>query len=388
MANNRLQSIEGWIGLKWLAGNRWSRERLLFLVVGVMLTQSIVLRRIASRQAAWQGNSTNAASHERRLRRTLNDPNLSWDKSYKPTLKVVMRWQRGGCLRILIDESGQAEHFRVLMASVWYRGRTVPLAWLQWLGQTPQSESYWDKCERLLKLVAEVLPAGSKVVVIADRAFGHPTFTDLVVKHSWEWVVRVQRQTCFHDVQGCTTTLQALLPTPGQRWKGRGQLFKKAGWRTASVVGLWSAQHKEPLWVVSSLPLGWYLLEEYKRRSAIETLFRDWKSYGFHWESSQVTELDHHACLLLALALATLFTLCLGEQQATEWLATQVQGRSTPAWEAKNSLFRLGLDRFQALLAGTCLQTPVWQLSHFDAPAWSRHSRRHHALHGTILHAA
>ncbi|WP_322490275.1 hypothetical protein [Chloroflexus sp.] len=52
------------------------RQRLVFLTMSILLHCSLVLRRMVSTQAYLTPQTTCAASHERRLRRILNDPLL------------------------------------------------------------------------------------------------------------------------------------------------------------------------------------------------------------------------------------------------------------------------------------------------------------------------
>ncbi|MDQ6738819.1 MAG: transposase, partial [Actinomycetota bacterium] len=77
------------------------------------------------------------------------------------------------------------------------------------------------------------------------------------------------------------------LRCPGQRWKARGWVFKDAGWRAASVVGMWARGMKEELVVLSDLPAEWAVLGYYERRFWIEPGFRNDKSRGWEWEASQ-----------------------------------------------------------------------------------------------------
>ncbi len=353
-----------------------TRKRVTFLVLGILLAQSVVLRRIASEQRSFFGGSTTEASHERRLRRILNDPLLTWSQVYAPTVKQVLRWQSAKRLLLLIDESGHSDVFRVLAAAVWYRNRAIPLGWVSWPAQSPLARSYWEYVEELLTKVAPLLPKGPRIVVIADRAFGNPAFIDRVAARGWDWLVRVQHQTCFRDVQGRCCQLNQVLVSRGQRWRGRGWLFKKAGWRESSCVAYWSLSHKEPLLLASSLAVDWELIALYRCRGAIETLFRDWKSYGWNWESSQVGELAHHERLLVGMAWATLVVLCLGNQVAKELLAEPARPRRSRPWHSKHSLFRLGLDRLHARLYNT-VQTPlVWVLADFDSPGWQKQLRQ------------
>lgn len=356
-----------------------TRKRVVFLVLGILLSESVVMRRIASRLQGFVGDSTDEASHERRLRRVVADPLLSWAEVYVPALKQVLKWQRAKRILLLVDESGNRELFRVLEAAVWYRNRAIPLGWVSWVAQQPLERSYWECVEELLGKVSPLLPKGPQIVVVADRAFGNPAFTDRVSAHGWEWLVRVQRQTCFVDAQGRSTQLYQVLPGPNRRWRGHGKMFKKALWRECSCVCYWSRSHREPLLLASSLSADWDLIALYRCRGAIETLFRDWKSYGWNWEASQVRDLSHHERLLIGMAWATLVVLCLGNQVAQELLSRPPRARQSRSWHSKHSLFRLGLDRLHARLFNTT-QTPIhWTLADFDAPGWQRQLRQRDA---------
>jgi hypothetical protein len=364
---------------------RRTRARLVWIILGVLIAQSIVGRRIASTMEAITPDSPQAASHERRVRRVWNDPQLTWEHAYAPVIRRVLRWHRAKRLRILIDESGHTVVTRVLVAAVWYRGRAIPLAWVQWRAQAPLSCSYWDLTDALLAQVAALLTPEQSVVVIADRAFGHPTFTDRLAKQGWDWVVRVQGQTRYQDQTGRETPLREVLSTAGKRWRGRGKLFNHATWREVSVVAFWSRRHTTPLLLARSVPLAWDLIAEYRRRSAIETLFRDWKQAGWHWEASQVGDLDHLGVQILVLALTTLIVIMQGDEAANAILSRPGASRRTRTWAGKHSLFRLGRDRIQARLWGTVTTPIVWALDAWDAPTWQADCRRHHALAGTTL---
>jgi len=261
----------------------------------------------------------------------------------------------------------------------------MALAWVSWPAQTKQTSSDWARCATVLDMVASVLPADAAVVLVADRAFGCPVFTDPIAQRGWDWLVRVQGQTRFRDQLGQVQPLRAQVRAAGQRWKGRGALFKDAGWREASAVVLWGRAHREPLLVVSSLPLSWELIALYKKRAAIEALFRDWKSSGFPWEASQVRELAHQERLLLILAFATLLTLLVGTSEAAAEGRMPPRGSRRHSWAGGHSLFRLGREAFWQRLWRND-RTPIdWELAEMDGPNWSAASRAYHAPAGTTI---
>jgi hypothetical protein len=364
---------------------RRTRQRLRFLLLGILLSGTLVLRRIATTHAYLTPQTTSAASHERRLRRVLHDPLLTWDRSDARVVRRILARQRARRWVVIIDETAQAEHLRVLTAALWYRGRAIPLAWIGWPGQTPQTVDYWARCTTLLAQVAQVLPADAPVVVVADAAFGCPAFTDLVTTHGWDWTVRVQGQTRWKDRQGRIGPISAQVRQRGDRWKGRGEVFKKQDWRTASIGAVWGRQHKRPLLLVSSLSLHWDLLALYRKRAAIEALFRDWKTMGWQWESSQVRDLTHQEHLVLGLALATLITLVLGTQAAEAERARPARTQRRQPWHGRQSLFTLGREAFWQRLWQND-RTPIrWELSDLDGTNWSAEQRRQHAPAGTTI---
>jgi hypothetical protein len=349
---------------------RRAQRRLVFCLLGILLAGTLVLRRIASTYAQVCLASPSAPSHERRLRRSLDDPHLTWEQTYTRAVRRILQRPRSGPWWVLVDETGHTDRYRVLVAALFYRGRAVPLAWLSWPAQQPLTTSYWTLCGQLLDRVATVLPDGP-VVVVGDRAFGCPAFIDQVAAHGWDWLVRVQGQTRYQASDGTTVALRDVLPTDGGMWQGRGQVFKKEGWRAASAVAYWRRGLREPLLLASSCPVGWHLVREYRRRSAIEALFRDWKSRGWQWEASQVRRPAHWEVLLVLLAWATLITLCLGEAAAQQVLTQAPQRGQRRPWAARDSLFRLGRAEWWRRLWQDD-RTPIrWELAHADAPNWS-----------------
>jgi hypothetical protein len=348
-----------------------SRQRLAFLVLGVLLSGSVVLRRIATTSALVERTATHAASHERRLRRTLRDEQLHWAATYARTVRRVLRRPTRGPWVVIIDESGHSDVVRALVAALWYRGRAIPLAWVVWTGQAPHEQAYWTDTAALLDQVAAVLPPGGQVRVLADRAFGCPAFTDQVAAHGWEWLVRVQGQTRLRHPDGSEQSLKTMLTAPGQHWCGRGQIFKKGGWRDAHVLAYWRVGQRDPLLVVSNGPGGLRLASQYRQRSAIETLFRDWKTSGWQWEASQMHDRARQERVILALAYATLVTLCLGDEAATRITQAGPQTGTRRPWAARDSLFQLGRQRFWQRIWQGDTSAITWELAHPDAPTWS-----------------
>ncbi len=358
--------------------SKWAKARLVWFIWGLLIRQSVVFSRIAQRQVSLSPHSLQVASCERRLRRIATDPQLDWNRAYKSALQAVL----GGAAKakrliVLVDETSQQEHYRVLVSAVWYRGRAIPLAW-QLRGNT--EGEFWEKLRELLAQTAQVLPRGVPVVVVGDRAFGTPAFTDLVASLGWDWLVRLQGQTLFKAVRGQAQPVKEWLEGVGSRRKGAGQLFKKQGWRRGSLVGVWGKRYQEPLLLGSSLAAEWEVVRWYKYRYAIEALFRDFKSGGFEWEKSQVRELGPAEKVVLGLSWGVLVAIVLGEAAAEEELARAPTGkRHTRPPSARFSLVYLGKERVMSYLVGKVREEPQWELGHWEAERWHKQIHQHHA---------
>jgi Transposase DDE domain len=337
---------------------RTSVERLALLVAGMMAAQSCVVSQVARKLDGMGVTQAGCAeSVERRLRRALGDRRLV-RRTYEALLAQVIPWQKIEQVVLIVDESSKRAHLHLLRVSLAYRGAVIPLAWTLWRQQQPLPEGrYWCEIERVLARAAALLPPGAEVVVLADRAYDVPPFIDRLSVRGWHWIIRCKSKGTirFQDWRGSERALADVvhehLPQPDRRWKTHGRLFKKAGWREASVVAIWERTADEPLVVLTDLPPRWEVLRTYGSRAWIELGFRQDKSRGWQWEECQVPDLTHQHTLLLAMAWASVLTLLLGTHQAEDALA-QVQNRSRtrPAAKpqhARHSLFTQGLHSLQ-----------------------------------------
>jgi hypothetical protein len=373
-------------------------RRLALIITGLVAAKSSVLSQVAV--GLWeQGVSTvQVASIGRRLRRTLADGRLSWATWYAPAARTLIAWerlvQRGKPVILALDESTQEERVQLLRVSLTYWGTALPLAWRIWPRATPlEAGAYWQAIDTVLDRVASLLPPGLAVIMTADRAYDIPPFIDRIAARGWHWVVRLKANgtTRFRDHRGrehsVKTLVERYVAAPGQRWKARGWLFKKAGWRPVSLVATWTPGAKERLVVITDLPPRWTVLAHYDRRFWIEPGFRTDKASGWQWEACQVTDLDHLDRLLVAMAWATLLVLYLGLQTARASLRTVSDAcRATAAaptsrrppkpQPAHASLFTLGLRLARRWLARSLSPPASWRLTHLDAPTWTTRWRQ------------
>ncbi len=355
-----------------------ARVRLALLVTGIIAAQTTVLAQIARELHALRLTRARVWEHVARgLRRTLRDPALT-PACYLPAVRAALP-HPGGLrpLLVAVDESTHTDRVHLLRVAVPYRGNAVPLAWAVWEQNTPLvAGEYGQHLDAVFAQATEALPAAAPVCVVADRAYATPAFLDRCTAHGWRYAVRVpQGSHRWRDGHGREAGWRAYVgrrvPGPGHRWKGRGWLFKGAGWRKVAVVATWERDHAEPLVVVTNAGARWQVLAWYARRYWIEAGFRSDKSQGWQWEASGVQGVAHHAVLLVAMAWATLFALCLGVAAARHTLRRMAARLPPPRPQpARESVFTQGLRVVRAWLYGTRPRSFAVHLPHLSAPCW------------------
>lgn len=362
-----------------------SQTRLVTVILGLLASKNASPSGIAKGVHSLGLSRASVESIERRVRRYENDEEMSVELCLHPLARAYLQRAGSSALTLILDPTTQEERVVMLTASVYYRGRALPLAWLCWQANSPlQGAGFWERVGQLLAQVATLIPPQVTVTWLADRAFGTPQFTDLLAGYGWHYVVRVQGQTHYQTCQGQEGSTDQLVQQRNQRRKLRGLAFKKAGWREVSVIVWWGRDHAQPLCLVSDLPPDFALVLLYRRRYAIETSFRDFKTYGWNWERGQVSNLDHLQRLLVAMALAAWLTVMVGTQVAAEALAKLPSSkRHSRPFAAKFSLFALGLQRLDQWLHRVTCYRLAWSLADWDAANWAAqltNFHRHAAL--------
>jgi len=349
-----------------------TRERLAILVLGIIHATSAAPAHVSRAVKALGLTGAKVESIERRIRRLQNDVQLTRALCFHAFVQYHLTLARASELQLILDVTTKEDDVVLLSAAVWYRGRALPLAWAVWPANVPlQGPRFWQRVALLLDEVERLLPLGVPVTWLADRAFGTPSFTDLVAAHHWHYVVRVQDQTRCRDRRGTERAVRDLVRLPQQRAKLRGRVFKKHGWREASILVHWGRGQEGPLCLISDLPPRWWLIQAYRRRYACEAGFRDYKSQGWRWEQGQVCACHHVERLLVGMALATWIALLVGTQVAGELLRQAKTGRRhTKPPAAKQSLFSLGLQRLREWLGGGSEVRCDWLLTDWHAPNW------------------
>jgi hypothetical protein len=207
--------------------------------------------------------------------------------------------------------------FHTLVAAAVMRGRAVPLLWASYTtGQLHRSQNSFE--EGLLRLLVAMLPAGVKVILLADRGFGRAALAGLCEELKIRYLVRIRPE--VRVAHPSYTGRLDEYPVRRGMWRVlAGAEYRSDGAATLNVVVRWKrglpANRDEPWFLMTNLPGNAVALTDlYARRMAVEELFRDGKDgrYGLGLGQTQVTTAARLDRLILVLALAIILLIGLG----------------------------------------------------------------------------
>jgi len=339
----------------------WQSLNVALYSLGIILARQSAASRVAEKLVM----VGKADTVQRRLERWLANPRMEvkvccqawsgWVLSHQPPDQPVI---------LLVDETKLGEHLSIMMVGVAYRSCCIPLAWWCYTAQAwPMGQV--ALIDELLGWVAAGLRPGQRPLVEADRGIGtSPALIAAVEARGWQYLFRVQKSTKLTTLQGKVHRLADLVK-PGEYWSGQGLVFKQRGRRVARVEVLWVTGYEEPWCLVTNLPPKSGTL--YGLRYWQEASFRDLKSDGWQWQSSQVWTPAHADRLVLVMSLAYALTLGLGTHTLTDpALGTLVRKGTRPTY----SVFRLGLRLWEQIASTISDWTETLVLRWPPLPTW------------------
>jgi len=213
--------------------------------------------------------------------------------------------KRNAALVVSMDQSHISAGFEMLMLSLRYKQRAIPLVWC--VKETEGGIGFAAQ-KALLEQLTALLPECVKIVLMGDRFYGTPDLIDYCRTQGWDWRLRLKENYTLW-VDGEETTLGALA-RQAQRFLKNVSVTRKA---TRTNIGIVHEKgHKEPWIIAMSAEPGYYKTLDYGMRWGIECMFSDLKSRGFSLEETQIQYADRIERLVLVMALALYFATSCG----------------------------------------------------------------------------
>jgi hypothetical protein len=331
----------------------------IWAVVGLIISQTVHL----SQWALFRAGPVRAASKERQLSRWLHNERIRPLRVYRPLIEKVLQEWAGKRLYLALDTTQLWNRFVIVRLALVYRGRALPLGWM--VCASSSATVALARYQWMLVQVAATIPAGSRVVLLADRGFLHVDLMRLAGELGWYFRIRIKANIWVYRATKGRRKVSALMPCPGRA------CFYRNVWVTEQRFGpvhlalahVQTTNGYEQWAIVSDEPNGLKTLDEYGLRFDIEENFLDDKSAGFQLESSQIRDAMALSRLCLILATATLYLVSTGT-------AIVEMGRRhlvDTHWERGLSYFQIGWRWVKrALHLGQRLLHFIWLSSEPD----------------------
>jgi len=328
---------------KWLPDERITRVRnLALLLTGLYLSRKVHLSLIAEE---WHlpGKTPSLVN---RLRRFLDNRRVSVGEYYRPVAESLVSAFRGLPIRLIMDTTKLGFDARLVVVSIAYRKRALPLAWSVHRGRTG-----WVKVQEqiaLLRQVAELIPKGSEVWLLGDCEFQHVPLLSWLKKQGWHYILRQQEKVKVWQPGRAQLKLADLGLGEGEtRYLDCAYLTEKYHFGPVSMVLHWEEGEEEPWYLVTDRVATWRTIQTYKIRMWIEEMYGDMKGHGFDLEATYMRDLDRLSRLVLGVCLVYVWLISLGS-----WVVKNGKRHLVDRKDRRDkSYFRIGWSWLKRCLA-------------------------------------
>ena len=316
--------------------------------IGVIHSASLAIHAIGIGMAEARGLNPKHAIKQ--VDRMLNNPGIDvWDLfgmwvpfllGDRKDIVVTMDW----------TDHDQDDQTTIAINLVTTHGRATPLVW-KTVVKSKLLDHRNDYEDEVLLRLKEVMPAGVRVTVLADRGFGDQKLYQLMAELGFDYAIRFRENIAVTDAEGETRTAGQWVPTNGRARIIRGAKVTQDLFPVPAVVCVQEAGMKDAWCVVTSrTDLGpKQVVALYGKRFTTEENFRDTKDprYGLGLSGTHIGEPARRDRLLLIGALAQTLLTILGA--AGESLGMDRMLKANTVKKRTHSLYRQGQHYYNAI---------------------------------------
>jgi hypothetical protein len=309
-------------------------ETLALVVVGISQSVSAQIGKIARSLPL----DTTQYAKEQRIRRLLDNERITQADQYQPLAKAALIGLKGQKVQLLIDRVLLQDRHNILVISVAFRRRSIPLCWkaLDHRGQSGFADQ-----QALFKQALERV----RVSVHGDSEFRSQELFAWLRTRGHDAMLGVTGRTLLASrLGGESQPLESWLKDRETVVYLNGVYLTEAQIGPVNVIAWWDRDDEGKLLVravMTNLSASWQTYLRGKRRMWIETVFRDWQSGGFHLDRSGIVDRERFARLLLPLVIAYLWFVSLGRWVVKKGYRKLIDDGEAHTWQY--SLFQLGV---------------------------------------------
>ena len=273
-----------------------------------------------------------------RLRRFLKN-DLAVADCYEPWVRHLFSHWSGREVSLVMDRTDIEDRWSILTLGATYRHRLLPLAW----EVLPFGGTSAEHHIALVKQVQPHLPALAQVRVtfFGDCEFRAVPLQQACQALGWHWQVGLKSDLYFRPADGDWQCLRALNLQPGERrFVNTVFLTQDHGFGPVNLIADWSPHQETPRYWALDQTADRAAWRRGRKRYWIEPTHRDWKSYGFDLERSQLDDAERLSVLMLAINITTLWMIHLGDALIRSGHTAEL----APRHKTDYGVFRLGRD--------------------------------------------
>ena len=311
-------------------------QNFVWLVVGIFHSHSVSLSQIAGKVMSTAKN----VSTVRRLSRFLASPAVDVRSWYRSIAKawLLSQFQQVGEIRLIVDGTKIGFGHQLLMVSLAYRRRAVPIAW-SWVRHA-RGHSSGKQQISLLKYVGSLIPQNAPVFLVGDSEFGSIAVVRQLEQWHWFFVLRQKGNTglWINEQVGWQRMEWFVQRARQSTWCSNAYLTQTEIHPVSALIH-WQAGEKEPWCLATNLPDASLTLRYYRRRMWTEEMFADFKKHGFDLEGTMLRNPPRLSRLTLAVAFLYVWLLAVGSRTVRAGLRHFVDRKD----RRDLSIFQIGL---------------------------------------------
>lgn len=330
-------------------------ESLGLAIVGTVQSMSSQMAKIARAMPL----DTTELAKEQRLRRLLSNARLTQTDHYQPIVQHALHGLAHQRVQVLIDRVLLRDQHNILVVSVGFRRRSIPLVWR---ALAHRGSSNLTDQQELIQTAVKLLPAGVRISVHGDSEFRSRELFSWLRTQGYDAMLGIRGEMWVYDTadphadgQPLAARVAALPPQTGKGRKRKhrtspitylAQVYVGQEGRSGPVnlIGWWERDDDGKVVlhaVMTNLPPTARTKAYGKRRMWIETVFRDWQSGGFHLDQCGVPDTERLTRLLLILAIGYVWLVSLGRWVVKRGYRRRIDDGGPRNWHF--SLFQLGI---------------------------------------------
>ena len=276
------------------------------MISGIVESNRVNLPQICLKEKS----KTDLESRIQQKERWLDNVEVNTETFYLPFVQAFLLGIKNQPLIFIMDVSALGKGFVVLMISVVYKNRSIPIVWKVLEGEKGHL-SQMEHGSLMMSLYDIVQHIDNEIVILGDGEFDGTSIQRMWKMWGWKYAVRTAKDTKLHKGQEEFQVGEIPLNT----WL---ETYQQSDGNVVNVYLWHEPKYADPIPLLTNFESGYTAQMFYKKRFLIETFFSDQKSRGFFIHKTRLKKAYRIDKLLICTCLAYIWLVCLGEFVKTD----------------------------------------------------------------------